>query len=538
MYGDDRGQSVQIGAILLFGILILGLATFQAFVVPQENRAVEFNGYVQGSEDLTAYYHDVFAAGTQGSDTGESIKTGVQYPSRAVLINPGPPAGAVRTTAATNVSIDGIEAVSGEPETVRGFWDTSTRGTRNYSTTHVEFRPAYNELDASPVVVSSVGTYRLGGGGHVALTEQPFLSGNRITLVTLAGDVDTAGISTSLSAAPTSVATRSVTVAGDGGNDFTITVPVPGNATLWNRSAAARNVRANPNVVGTTVNGSRVDVTFEGDAKYTLRLARVTVHDSSDANAETEPEPAYIVPFDGNGTVVPYNNASSVGVEVRDRYNNPVEGATVEFSATSGSFVGPSTVTAGDDGRATVEFDLDGADSAAITANLTTSDEPWAESVFTVEGGAGGKADVDPTQNNDNINPGNRTDALAWTAATASDDKDPVDVTFENFGDEKTITALKFSFYNPSPNNANTEPPGYVDVTGDTASVSLDHLGEFEDFGETFSAGQSHQLSFQFRQSDGTAYRTDTRDFFIINARIDNDGDGVADESNTYFLSY
>jgi len=43
MWRDNgRGQSIQIGAVLLFGALIIALAGYQAFVVPQENEQVEF----------------------------------------------------------------------------------------------------------------------------------------------------------------------------------------------------------------------------------------------------------------------------------------------------------------------------------------------------------------------------------------------------------------------------------------------------------------------------------------------------------------
>ena len=536
--GDDRGQSVQIGAILLFGILIIGLSFFQAFVVPQENKSVEFDGYMDATDDLTAYYHDVLVAGTQGARAGETVTTGVRYPPRAVLINPGPSAGSVRTTNPGNVTVDGVTAVSGEVDTVREFWDTPARGPRNYSTTGVEFVPAYNQLDASPVAVSGVGAYRLGDGGHVTLTDQPFLSGNRITLVTLDGDLNTGGLSTSLSATPTSVATRSVTVTGAGGSDFVVTVPVPGDAAQWNESAAARSIRANPNVVSTAVDGSRVAVTFDGSARYTLRLAKVTVHDRSDSGVETETDPAYLVPLTGNGTVVPYDNATTLGVEVRDRYNNPVEGATVDFSATRGSFVGDSTVTTGSDGRATVQFDIDNADSATVEADLPTVSAPWGTSAFTVEAGAGGKADVDPTQNNDNINPGDRSEDLVWTGASKPGAKDdPVVVTLENFGQQKNVTELKLSFYNPGRKDANIDPPTSVDVTGD-ASASLVVSGSFQSYGEVFAAGESDTIDFQFTNPDGSDFEPDPRDFFVLNARVDNDGDGVADESNTYFISY
>ena len=40
---DDRAQAIQIGAVLLFGILVISFSTYQAFVVPNQNENVEFN---------------------------------------------------------------------------------------------------------------------------------------------------------------------------------------------------------------------------------------------------------------------------------------------------------------------------------------------------------------------------------------------------------------------------------------------------------------------------------------------------------------
>ncbi|MFC7028748.1 hypothetical protein ACFQH8_17685 [Halomicroarcula sp. GCM10025710] len=43
LVGDERGQAIQIGAVLLFGVLIISFSTYQAFVVPDQNRGIEFS---------------------------------------------------------------------------------------------------------------------------------------------------------------------------------------------------------------------------------------------------------------------------------------------------------------------------------------------------------------------------------------------------------------------------------------------------------------------------------------------------------------
>lgn len=534
--GDDRGQSMQIGAILLFGLLVVGLSFTQAFVVPQENRGVEFGSYVEASDDLTAYYHDVLAAGTQGSQTGQTVETGVRYPTRTILVNPSPAAGTIRTTATRNVTIGGVQAVSGEDRNVRGFWDTDARGPRNYSTRYVEFDPGYNELDASPVVVSSVGTYRLGSGGQVALTEQSFLAGNRITLVTVDGDVEAGGISTSLSAAPTSVATRSVTVTGDGGSDFTITLPVPGDATAWNVSSGARSLRGNPNVVGTEVNASRVDVTFDGDARYTLRLAKVTVHDRSDSGVETEPDPAYVVPVEGNGSTAVPGDSRPVVVEVRDQYNNPVAGVDVTFDADGGTFAetgtATRTVTTTDDGRARVGAVIQtGESTLTMDASFAGGVAPFDETTLTL---------TNAEDDGGGINPGGPDD-LALVDATIQSGPCggadcQVDVDLKNFdSNEQNVTALSFHFYGTDDQGggggSSRTPPDTVEVDG----VTLTNGGDFEPLGRTVAAGSTTTLQLAFTES-GSGFDVQQGDFFILTARIDTTGDGVADETATYFV--
>jgi hypothetical protein len=527
--GDDRGQSVQIGAILLFALFIVGLSFTQAFVVPQENKSVEFGSYVEASDDLTAYYHDLLAAGTQGSQTGQTVETGVRYPARTILINPGPAAGTVRTTGTRNVTITDVEAVSGEDRNVRGFWDTDARGPRNYSTRHVEFDPGYNEFDASPVVVSSVGTYRLGSGGQVALTEQSFLSGNRITLVTIDGDVESGGLSTSLSAAPTSVATRSVTVTGDGGSDFTITVPVPGNATAWNASSGARSLRANPNVVGTEVNGSRVDVTFDGGREYTLRLAKVTVRGSSDSSVETEPEPAYVVPLTSNGTAVPTEGATEVAVEVRDEYNNPVGGTNVSFTTADGSFDGASVVTTDSAGTATVSFNIsDSVDTADVSVRVVDEGvTPYnSTTIMLVRQGSGNDG-----AGTDEINPSSDGDVQLVEAISTANTE--IEVQFNNTAPEtRTIEKLRISFYFASQNDRIATNMSIDDNTG--TKRFFDVPGTTNDVVESFPANtesDATKLSLTVEETTGGSGAKTDDDFFILTIWFEEA------EKETYFVS-
>jgi hypothetical protein len=57
-----RGQSTVIGAVLLFGIAIVAVSSWQAFGIPMQNEQIEFNHNQQAQEDLTDLRTTVISA--------------------------------------------------------------------------------------------------------------------------------------------------------------------------------------------------------------------------------------------------------------------------------------------------------------------------------------------------------------------------------------------------------------------------------------------------------------------------------------------
>jgi hypothetical protein len=518
---DDRAVTVQIGAILAFGILILGLSVFQVAVVPQENKRVEFNSYVGTTNDLTDVRNDLLAAGTAGATAGTTVRTGARYPARAVLINPPPAAGSVATGSERTVTIDGVVAVTGEDANTRGFWNTTAHGPRSYSTRAVRFDPGYNELDVPPIVVTPTAAYRLTDGGPLPLTGQSFVSGTRITLVTVDGDVSAVGDGVTLTADPVSTTTRTVTVTGTG-DEFTITLPVEGGAAAFNESQLADEIRANPAVRRTAVNGSAIDVVFDGSRTYDLRLARVAVRDDGGSTAETPPAPQYLVPLAGDGTAVPTTGARRIAVEVRDAYNNPVGGVDVAFTASNGQLPtgATATVTTGPDGRAGVPFDIaDDADTATLYARIdgagvTPHNESTVELIRQGTDAAGGTDDINPSRGGDVILEG----------AVEGGSKNEVVVSFNNSAaSPQTIEKARISFYFQDQNSDRA-------TSATIGAVTFDVPGVAKDPGVSLGTGSGQTVDVSFQGSGGKS--VDTGDtFFILTVWFD----GVGQE--TYFVA-
>lgn len=132
--GDERGQPVVIGALLVFAILILAFSGYQAFVVPNQNADVEFSHSQQVQDDMVDLRVAIVRAAVGGGDTSTGVRLGTQYPSRLMALNPPPPSGSLRTTDAEEIVVNGSNedfvGVCRNPGTTRSF----------------VYRPNYNEF--------------------------------------------------------------------------------------------------------------------------------------------------------------------------------------------------------------------------------------------------------------------------------------------------------------------------------------------------------------------------------------------------------
>ena len=408
--GGDRGQSTQVGAILIFAILVIGMAGFQANVVPAENKQVEFNSYIAASSDVTQLKSDITAAGQEDVGRERTVETGTTYPARALFVNPGPSSGQLRTTESRNAIIWNANATESEETNVREFWNGSRR---NVSTKKVIFTPSYNELDVSPLAVSSTGVTRRGDERTVGLSSQSLVNDRRITLVAVRGNYSSAGISRPVTIDPISAPMRRVTITNDTGSDLVISLPFESNATRneWLNSSIAEGMN-DTSAVTNVESGylaseglSVANVTFESGT-YTLGLAVVEVRGQDDVSEVTAPNETYIIPTQGNETAIDKDQQQRLTVEVRDKYNNPVTGVTVSFNTSEGSLDGDTdneTVTTNSEGRASTVFAPSQTGNLTVTAsfdrNTAYNNTTFEVSVGSSGGGGGSGGSSGSTDN-------------------------------------------------------------------------------------------------------------------------------------------
>lgn len=330
---DTRGQAIQVGAVLLFATLIVSYSTYQAFVVPDQNRQVEFKHNEQVREELQELRNAVVSV-TRPRSESTSVTLGTQYPSRTLSMNPPAPTGSLRTTGTSNATYNlTLRNATGEGE-VRDFWNGSTK---RYPTGGLVYTPNYNEYDqARPLYYEATVVYRQAPTADVPLTGQRVVDDETIRLVTLNGSVSTTrSQALSLDIEPVSASTTTVTVRNDSAN-VTVAFPTRLSESRWEQLLDGEFTDQGGHVVG--VRTAPIDgearqllIDLEPGVSYELQMKKVGI-----GTGVTPTTAGYVLPVRGAETPVLEGGTRRLVVQVRDRYNNPVTGVTVNASAEQG----------------------------------------------------------------------------------------------------------------------------------------------------------------------------------------------------------
>lgn len=406
---DDRGQAIQVGAVLLFAMLIIAMSVYQAQVVPRENAEIEFDNYLQASSDMTELRNAMMGVAASNTERGTTVTTGTQYPARVFFVNPAPATGRITTEPAGNISIANVKSPSDRANVDTFLQSENSR--LEYSTSTVEFTPQYNEIDVAPIVTANGYTYR-NYSSPVSLTTQTIIRGNRLTFVTVEGEFDAGGTTIPLTTNPVSAHTRTVTVTNRTTAPLNVTVPTPIPASTWETEILAGQMDptgTNPDryvtAVGPGPEPNTVNITLEAGETYELRLGRIELHEKSDVSQAETPPPRYLTSVTDTNTRTERDGRKALTVEARDRFNNPVSNTNVTFNQSSdkGSFETKAgdpvsfPLKTDDEGQATVYYNATGhLGTIPVDAWLGTSNPPEDEkdvrfSVFNnVLGGGGG----------------------------------------------------------------------------------------------------------------------------------------------------
>jgi hypothetical protein len=174
--GDERSQSIQIGAVILFGALVVLFSTYQAFVIPSQNQKVEFNHNQRVEGDMVDLRNEVLTTKTTGEDGYVSVELGTQFPARLLGLNPSPPSGTLSTTELQPFVVS--EGGSPITEQVCPGDDHRTR--------FIEYRPSYSAYDgAGTIRYENSLLYHNFSDASVRMTSQQLVQGDTVQIIPL-----------------------------------------------------------------------------------------------------------------------------------------------------------------------------------------------------------------------------------------------------------------------------------------------------------------------------------------------------------------
>lgn len=325
---DDRGQSLQVGAVLLFGFIVLAFTIFQAKAVPEENKQVEFDHSQAVAEDMVGLYGAVFDTVVDGEPRTVSVTLGTDYNDRLFFIYPPPATGALETTEPRQLQFHNVTAVE-DPDTNRSFDNYWRNETRNYTTRAITYSPNYRELRGTA-------DYRLEYGVlaaqypettqlRLADRHHPVVDGTEIDLVLVDGDLQEISPDTETVIPERVTDTTTITIT-NATNTSSITLDLPTElpAENWNTSNPDSVLYNEPNVDDVSVANGNVSIQLDNSTDYELTLHKVDI-----GSGTTEPEPTYIrnVSYDGTESTF----------QVRDEYNDLAD-ETVEVSVYNATY--------------------------------------------------------------------------------------------------------------------------------------------------------------------------------------------------------
>ena len=160
---DTRGVSALVGAVLLLGILVIALASYQAIIVPQQNAQTEFDHNQQVEDEMVDFRNALLEARLDERERAPSVKLGTRYQSRTLAVNPPPATGTLQNISQDNMRVN---------ESGTGDEILNLTGNQFF-----EYTPSYSEYrDAGTIRYENTLVYHDFGSDNITLSNQRLLT--------------------------------------------------------------------------------------------------------------------------------------------------------------------------------------------------------------------------------------------------------------------------------------------------------------------------------------------------------------------------
>ena len=536
---DERGVSEVLGAILVFGILVLLLAIIQTQAVPAQNQEIEFQHTLDVQGDFAQYHQAASQVTANGNEQSTAIKTGTNYPSRLLFFNPPSVQGSVRTTDSETVRIENISSTGEVDDRI----DSNINNEIELDSRYLEYEANYNELKQDPTIRYEYGIlYTNYSDGTTVQNQGSIIDGTNINLIFQAGDyAKTSTAEQSIDVQPVSAPARSVPIESPNGDPIIIELPSALPEEQWNDLYNSSN--SVQNITRTSPDTVRIEL--DPSKEYSLRMSRIGLEKDVQ-----RPDGYYVVPA-GDGTAsVSEGGTTNVRFEVRDEYNNPVSNVTVDIDAPGGTIENTTDAQ----GRVTAPVTPTSPGTQQIQAEIASSDPdvapgcpglPRCEADFTLQAtdlsinpGSGVRlTDASIAQENQvELDP----DETDQSASALPQNTHIVNATFEVTGsNNREIDSVRMNLYSTNNDGPESADMKNSDSDDSRAIEDIDIGGQFYDDSDqewkngpdTLTVTGETEYSFWFYDEDGNPRDARDNDYFVLTVIFDND------ERAIYFVS-
>jgi hypothetical protein len=462
---DERGVSEVVGAILVFALVVAMVGIIQSQAIPNQNQEIEAQHSLEVQSDLTKFHQLASSVAADGSDRSKSFNMGTGYPARLIFFNPPRVQGQLETTdrirpppprpappaSPSQVTLKDFSASNQE---VDDYITGSQSGRLDLQTRRLQYTVDYNEYQNDPTTRYEYGVlYNEYDTGTIIENEGNIIDGTRINLLFMAGDyAESSTTEESLSVQGVSAPARSVTITGTGSNcnnPLKIELPTELKRNKWQDLYSGGNVCSIEDVSGQP----KIRINLDPTQTYDLRMSRIGLEPGAASQTAH-----YIVPVDPGVASAGVGQPATIEYEVRDEFNNPVAGETVQLLDENGNVV--TSEPSNDNGR--VSFTVNTASTGDFEANLeggTCSGTRSARCLATYKVQVPG-LNLNPNSGvrlveatTDDPLPNQRTDTPETEdAANCEPTSCEAEVTFENTNSKEVgMESIRINHYNPDP---------------------------------------------------------------------------------------
>jgi hypothetical protein len=367
---NERGQSTVIGFVMVVSLVVISFTMYQSSVIPAQNEEVEFKHSQTVEKEMSRLQGAIKRVSADDVPRSMTISTGVQYPDRALGINPPAPTGTLKTSD----PIDGSSEIN-----LKNMRSTDTSPKRfdgdplSFESKELIYQANYNARQQDPVITIGAGFLFTEVEDGSVLKSESIISGKQINLNLLASssNYQETGLSADVTVKPVSSSTEYHIVKSPNGAPLTIEIrtslPSKAGKNLVETLRGKKHVNTASYTRGSP---SSIKIELDSSVAYDLRLTKIGFGDV-DQYGEY-----YLSSDDSAVRSLDTGESTSFTVTARDKLGNPVPGTTVSVEDSGPGDVLPvNNAITDDDGRATFRYEHGGG-SGSVEFSILNDDPP------------------------------------------------------------------------------------------------------------------------------------------------------------------